>query len=107
MSFLNSEFIDNDNELSCFAAAMASPERVAIMRTTTENNNSITREHLESLSLTQGAVNEHLVALKSAGILKLNERNDGLVYCLDEKVFDQMAEIFTALIDSINGLRPQ
>jgi predicted transcriptional regulator len=105
MSFLNSRFIDSDNELSTFTNALALPARVAIIRFITANGNTITPEDFGRIALTPETVNEHVLELKNLGILNVEKRNNSLTYSIDQSLFNQMANQYAALIDSINSLR--
>ena len=95
MSFLNSRIIDSDTELSNFADALASPARVSIVRFIAANGNAITPE----------TVSEHVSELKNLGILNVKKHNDSLAYSIDQALFNQMANKYAELIDSINSLR--
>lgn len=105
MSFLNSSFVDSDNELSNFADALASPARVSIVRFIAANGNAITPEDFGSIQLTPERVNEHITELKNLGILNVKKHNDSLAYSIDQALFNQMANKYAELIDSINSLR--
>jgi len=105
MSFLNSRFIEIDTELSNFADALASPARVAIVRFIAANGNAITAEDFDNIQLTPEAVNEHVTELKNLGILSVKAHNNSLAYSIDQSLFNQMANKYAELIDSINSLR--
>ncbi|MDB5088719.1 MAG: transcriptional regulator [Mucilaginibacter sp.] len=105
MSFLNSRFIDSDNELSTFTSALALPARVTIIRFITANGNTITPEDFSRIALTPEIVNAHVLELKSLGILNVEKRNNSLTYSIDQSLFNQMANQYATLIDSINSLR--
>jgi predicted transcriptional regulator len=105
MSFLNSSIIDSDTELSNFADALASPARVAIVRFIAANNNAITPEDFGSISLAPETINEQVTELKNLGILNVKKHNDGFAYSIDQGLFNQMANKYAELIESINSLR--
>jgi len=107
MSFLYSKFTDSDNELSEFAHALAVPARIAIVRFISANGNSITQEEFCNIPFSPQLVNQHVLELKSLGILNAGQGAGEGAYSLNENLFDQMYSAFSTLTDSINSFRSQ
>ncbi len=101
MPHFNLKFSNTDNELANFAKALALPVRIAIVRIIIANSNSISKESLYTIPFNQETVTKHLAELKRLGMIKAHGFRGSIKYSLDEQLFEQMANGFAMLFESI------
>jgi predicted transcriptional regulator len=106
MPFIDSKFSNTDNELANFAKALALPVRVAIIRLIIANGNSITKENFHTIPFNHETINKHIAELKTLGIIKTAGHKGNIRYCVDEGLFNQMANRFASLFRGVNNLAP-
>ncbi|ASU33068.1 hypothetical protein [Mucilaginibacter xinganensis] len=104
MSFLSEDFTDNDVQLSKFARAMALPVRVFILRMIIESGNSISKKAFYDNSYNSRTIDKHILELKSLGIIKTNTVKTGIIYCIDQNLFNQMSNRFHLFFDATKSL---
>ncbi len=75
-------------QASVYFKALSHPARLAILKYLAESKECITGELSNKLPLSRTTVNQHLLELKNAGLLKSHSAQGRTYYCLD------MAQIF-------------
>jgi len=63
--------------------ALAHPARIAILKYLAETRTCITGDISEGLPLSRSTVNQHLAALKKAGLIQGHIEGNNTRYCLD------------------------
>jgi DNA-binding transcriptional ArsR family regulator len=79
----SSHFLEDDQKLAQFAAAMAHPARIAIVRLLLSDGEHTCGQLTERLPLAQATVSQHLKALLEAGIVTVRPCGPRRCYQLD------------------------
>lgn len=106
MSYFDLKFSTTDNDLANFAKALALPVRIAIVRIIIANGNSVFKEDLYTIPFNHETITKHLTDLKRAGIIKAHGFRSSIKYSLDEHLFQQMANGFATLFESMRAFDP-
>jgi len=69
-------------DLAAFAKAVAHPIRVKILRLLSRKDAHQCSHIVDELPLAQSTVSEHLRILRSAGLIKANEKGPRVAYCI-------------------------
>lgn len=93
-------FTDQQNEISLFAKAFASPARVAILQHLFKINACVCGDLVEEIGLAQATISQHLKELKHLGLIKGNVEGTRVCYCIDPEKWTKMKELMTAFLDS-------
>jgi DNA-binding transcriptional ArsR family regulator len=90
----HSHFESGDAELSRFAAALAHPARIAILKALLDRTTCICGEIVEILPLAQSTVSQHLKALKNAGLIQGTVDGPRSCYCVNPKAVSRLTDMF-------------
>jgi len=93
-----SEFSITEQELSKYAKALSHPARVAIINLLFEKGLCICGDIVEELPLSQSTVSQHLKELKNAGIIYGEIDGPRVCYCIDEKEWTKVQQVFEAFL---------
>lgn len=91
------EFTAQENRIAELAKAFAHPARVAILRLLAERKACVCGDLVDELPLSQATVSQHLKELKRIGIIKGEIDPPRVCYCIDEAVWEEAHDTFTAL----------
>lgn len=75
---------DDEARLVQMLKAVGNPVRFRIMHTLAERRTCITQEIVETTSLAQSTVSQHLKVLRSAGLIEGEVEGPATCYCLSE-----------------------
>lgn len=89
-------FKKRQNRIALFAKAFDHPARVAILEFLLANRSCITNDLVNELPLSQSTISQHLKELKQIGIIKGEVEGPKLNYCIDEDVWREAREAFSA-----------
>jgi len=78
--------------------AMGHPARMAIIQYMIENPSCICNDIVGKLPLAQSTVSKHLSELKAAGIIQGEISGSKMCYCIDPKVFQELATVANEFI---------
>lgn len=98
------EFTAQENRIAELAKAFAHPARVAILRLLAERKACVCGDLVEELPLSQATVSQHLKELKRIGIIKGEIDPPRVCYCIDEAVWEEAQNTFTALFGKFKTL---
>jgi DNA-binding transcriptional ArsR family regulator len=93
-------FSKKQNQLATYAKAIAHPARVAILEYLLEHQTCICGDLVDELPLAQSTVSQHLKELKAVGIIKGEIEGSTICYCIDDKVWNQVQDMFVNLFMS-------
>jgi len=93
------EFTVKDNKIARYARALSHPARVAILQVLLKNQTCICGDIVEVLPLSQSTVSQHLRELKDAGLIKGEIEGVKTCYCIDEKNWKQVKDVFAMFFD--------
>ncbi|MDP3312848.1 helix-turn-helix transcriptional regulator [Lutibacter sp.] len=87
-------FNENQNQISLIAKAFAHPARVAILQQLFKLNTCICGDLVNEIGLAQPTISQHLKELKNLGIIKGTIEGTSSCYCIDDKVWKEMKQLF-------------
>lgn len=73
---------ETEADLAAFSKALAHPIRVRILRMLARKNAHMCSHIVDELPLAQSTVSEHLRILRSAGLVRANEKGPRVGYCI-------------------------
>ena len=82
--------------------ALAHPARLAILTYLSETKTCITGDISDELPLSRTTVNQHLTALKKAGLIQGTVDGVKVNYCLNPKKVKEMISMANFFFDEIN-----
>lgn len=82
-----------DAELAAFAKAAGHPVRIRILRMLACRDAKMCCHIVDELPLAQSTVSEHLRILRSAGLVKANERGPRVGYCIVPSAWKRFKEL--------------
>jgi DNA-binding transcriptional ArsR family regulator len=94
------EFSVRDNKVADYAKALSHPARVAILRLLMAKQSCVCGEIVDELPLSQSTVSQHLKELKQAGVIKGEIDGPRICYCIDDKAWETMKELFSQFCNS-------
>lgn len=86
-----------DAELAAFAKAVGHPIRMRILRMLARKDARMCSHIVDELPLAQSTVSEHLRILRSAGLVKANEKGPRVSYCIVPSALWRFKELLNAL----------
>ena len=86
-----------DEELATLAWAIAHPARVRILRLLIAKQGCVCGELVESMSLAQSTVSQHLKVLKDAGMIRGQIDGPKVCYCVDPTGLARLKELVAAV----------
>ncbi len=98
------EFTVQENRIAELAKAFAHPARVAILHLLAERKACVCGDLVDELPLSQATVSQHLKELKRIGIIKGEIDPPRVCYCIDEAVWEEAQETFTAIFGKFKVL---
>jgi len=98
------EFTAQENRIAELAKAFAHPARVAILRLLAERKACVCGDLVDELPLSQATVSQHLKELKRIGIIKGEIDPPRVCYCINEAVWEEAQDTFTALFGKFKTL---
>lgn len=87
-----------DNDLACFAKALALPVRISIMRIMVGHDDWLTVEAFQSLPLTSESIVRNLHEMKLAGLIKMKAVCKVYFYRLDQDKLELFSEELAQLL---------
>lgn len=93
-------FTLRQNQLAAYAKAIAHPARVAIIEYLIKHQTCICGDLVDELPLAQATVSQHLKELKQIGIIKGEIEGSTVCYCIDDKVWNEVKDMFVNLFMS-------
>jgi len=98
------EFTAQENRIAELAKAFAHPARVAILRLLAERKACVCGDLVDELPLSQATVSQHLKELKRIGIIKGEIEPPRVCYCINEAVWEEAQDTFTAIFGKFKTL---
>ncbi len=98
------EFTAQENRVAELAKAFAHPARVAILQLLAERKACVCGDLVDELPLSQATVSQHLKELKRIGIIKGEIDPPRVCYCINEAVWEEARETFSALFGNFRTL---
>ncbi len=86
-----------DAELAAFAKALGHPIRVQILRILARENAHRCCRIVDELPLAQSTVSEHLRILRSTGLVRANESDPQVMYCIVPAALRRFKSLLGAL----------
>jgi DNA-binding transcriptional ArsR family regulator len=93
-------FNQRQNTIATYAKVIGHPARVAIIDYLLKHNSCICNDLVEEFPLSQSTISQHLKELKQVGIIKGEIEGPKMCYCIDEKVWKEIQEIFSSMFNS-------
>lgn len=90
-------FKKKQNRIAILAKAFDHPARVAILEYIVSHKSCITNDLVNELPLSQSTISQHLKELKQIGIIKGEIEGPKLNYCIDDKVWEEARDTFSAM----------
>jgi DNA-binding transcriptional ArsR family regulator len=98
------EFTAQENRIAELAKAFAHPARVAILRLLAERKACVCGDLVDEMPLSQATVSQHLKELKRIGIIKGEIEPPRVCYCINEAVWEEAQDTFTAIFGKFKTL---
>ena len=92
------QFHPKDGGLARYAAALAHPARIAILKTLAKRETCVCGEIVEVMPLAQSTVSQHLKVLKEAGLIQGEIKGPSSCYCLNPKALEELSDLFHGLL---------
>jgi ArsR family transcriptional regulator len=99
------QFHPKDGDLSRYAAALAHPARIAILKTLAQHKECVCGEIVEVLPLAQSTVSQHLKVLKDAGLIQGEIKGPASCYCINPKALEQLSDLFHGLLHELPNIK--
>lgn len=93
-------FNQRQNTIATYAKVIGHPARVAIIDYLLKHSSCICNDLVEEFPLSQSTISQHLKELKQVGIIKGEIEGPKMCYCIDEKVWKEIQEIFSTMFNS-------
>ncbi len=90
-------FSEKQNAIARLAKALGHPARVAIIQYLLKQNSCICKEIVDELPLSQPSISQHLLTLRSAGLIVGSFEGPTICYCLAPQSVDEIQR-FLSLI---------
>jgi len=100
-----SEFPLIDAELAQYAAALAHPARIAILKTLAERKECVCGEIVDVLPLAQSTVSQHLKVLKEAGLIQGEVDGPKVCYCVNPQAVAKLSGLFHGLLGELPQMK--
>jgi ArsR family transcriptional regulator len=94
-------FHPKDGDLSRYAAALAHPARIAILKTLAKRHECVCGEIVEVLPLAQSTISQHLKVLKDVGLIQGEIDGPRSCYCLNHKAVKKLSDLFHKLLNEM------
>lgn len=91
---------EETNNIATLARAFSHPARVTILKHIIEAKGCIVNDLVEVIGLSQSTISQHLKELKSIGIIKGEIEGPRICYCINDKVWNETKQAFTAIFSS-------
>jgi DNA-binding transcriptional ArsR family regulator len=95
------QFHPKDGNLARYAAALAHPARIAILKTLAQQKTCVCGEIVKVMPLAQSTVSQHLKALKDAGLIQGEIKGPSSCYCINPKALKQLTDLFHGLLQEL------
>lgn len=95
-------FTSEENRIADLAKAISHPARVSILLYLIKKNSCVCGDIVDELPLSQSTVSQHLKELKRVGILQGEIEGTKTCYCINPKVWQEMASLFNGLTKKFN-----
>jgi len=96
-------FTAEENRIAELGKAFSHPARVAIIRYVLQQNACVCGDLVHVLPLSQSTVSQHLKELKRVGILKGNVEGTTVCYCINEEIWAEVKQTFSAIFNSFKN----
>jgi predicted transcriptional regulator len=96
-------FTEEQNQLSTLLKAIAHPARIAILQRIIISNTCICGDLVGELGLAQATISQHLIELKTAGIIKGTIEGVSVCYCINPKIWKLLQDQLGAFLGSYVG----
>ena len=95
------QFHPKDGDLAHYAAALAHPARIAILKTLAKRKGCVCGEIVEVMPLAQSTVSQHLKVLKEAGLIQGEVNGPKSCYCVNPEALEKLSGLFHALLGEL------
>ena len=95
------KFHPKDGNLSRYAAALAHPARIAILKTLAKKKTCVCGEMVEVMPLAQSTISQHLKVLKEAGLIQGEVDGPRSCYCVNPKTLRRLSDLFHGLLSEM------
>ena len=92
-------FSEEHNHLASLFKVLAHPARIAILQHIINQKACICNDLVDELGLAQATISQHLKELKSIGIIQGTIEGKSVCYCVDEKKWKEIQEIFNQFFE--------
>lgn len=92
------QFHPREGDLARYAAALAHPARIAILKTLAQRKECVCGEIVEVLPLAQSTVSQHLKVLKQSGLIQGEVDGPRSCYCINPEALERLSELFHGLL---------
>ena len=91
------QFHPKDGNLARYAAALAHPARIAILKTLAQRKTCVCGEIVKVMPLAQSTVSEHLRILKDAGLIRSAQDQSRVGYCIHNHTLRKLKALMAIL----------
>lgn len=92
-------FTKNQNKMALLAKALGHPARIAIIQHLLKKEGCVCGDLVDEIGLAQPTVSQHLKELKTIGIIKGTIEGTSVCYCINEKVWQEISEMFSSFFE--------
>jgi len=91
-------FTEDQNRIASIAKVLGHPARIAILQHIMKVSGCICGDLVGEIGLAQPTISQHLKELKNIGIIKGNIEGTSVCYCIDERKFEEIREMFSVFL---------
>jgi DNA-binding transcriptional ArsR family regulator len=89
-------------QLASILKVLGHPARLSILQSIIATKDCVSGDLVTEIGLAQSTVSQHLKELKAVGLIKGTIDGTSMCYCIDNAVWNELAESLNALINSGN-----
>jgi len=97
----SSIYTEEQNQVAAYAKVLGHPARIAILQELIECKTCVCRDLVDEIGLAQATISQHLKELKQAEIIQGEVEGTSVCYCINEKKWNELKNIFSCLFGSL------
>lgn len=95
-------YTEQQVQLAGILKVLGHPARLAILQSIIATKDCVCGDLVTEIGLAQSTISQHLKELKAVGLIKGTIEGTSMCYCIDNKVWNELAENLNSLISSAN-----
>ena len=96
-------FTNRQNNIAHISKVLGHPARIAILEHIGKINGCICNDLVDEIGLAQATISQHLIALKSIGIIKGSIEGKKVCYCIDTNRWNEIQNDLKEFYSKLNS----